>query len=116
MTTAIDEQLNTGRVTDTGVEVVTTCWHCKGDGKNVRSIDLDTLASIYNQYPETKISRIKEVRAKWLFDLRSAKELVEGYDRYRDTLQGIERDRTLAIDDANSLLLKELTEINYSNT
>ena len=94
MTTAIGEQLNTGRVTDTGIEVVTTCWHCKGDGKNVRSIDLDTLASIYNQYPENKISRIKEVRAKWLFDLRSAKELVEAYDR----------------------LLTELTEINYSNT
>ena len=94
VTTAVDEKLNTGRVTDTGIEVVTTCWHCKGDGKNVRSIDLDALASSYNQYPENKINRIKEVRAKWLFDLRSAKELVEAYDR----------------------LLTELTEINYSNT
>ena len=116
MTTAIGEKLNTGRVTNTGIEVVTTCFHCKGTGENVRAVDIDALSSIYNQFPENKIMRIKEVRAKWLFDLRSAKELVEGYDRYRDTLQGIESDRALAIDDANNLLLKELTEINYSNT
>ena len=116
VTTAVDEKLNTGRVTNTGIEVVTTCFHCNGTGQNVRKVNIKTLADIYEQYPESKIQRIKEVRAKWLFDLRSAKELVEGYDRYRDTLQGIERDRTLAIDDANSLLLKELTEINYSNT
>ena len=89
-----DEKLNTGRVTNTGIEVVTTCFHCNGTGQNVRKVNIKTLADIYEQYPESKISRIKEVRAMWLFDLKSAKELVEAYDR----------------------LLTELTEINYSNT
>ena len=94
VTTAVDEKLNSGRVTNTGIEVVTTCFHCNGTGQNVRKVNIKTLADIYEQYPESKIQRIKEVRAKWLFDLRSAKELVEAYDR----------------------LLTELTEINYSNT
>lgn len=116
MTTAIGEKLNTGRVTNTGIEVVTTCFHCKGTGENVRAVDIDALSSIYNEFPDNKIMRIKQVRAKWLFDLRSAKELVESYDRYRDILIGIERDRALALEDASGLLLKELTEINYSNT
>lgn len=89
-----DEKLNTGRVTNTGIEVVTTCFHCNGTGQNVRKVNIKTLADIYEQYPESKIQRIKEVRAMWLFDLKSAKELVEAYDR----------------------LLTELTEINYSNT
>ena len=94
VTTAVDEKLNTGRVTNTGIELVTTCFQCNRTGQNVRKVNIKTLADIYQQYPESKISRIKEVRAMWLFDLKSAKELVEAYDR----------------------LLTELTEINYSNT
>ena len=90
-----------------------SCPTCRGTGTATQQISFETLERISAQY-DNKISRIKEVRAIWGLGLRSAIELVEGYDRYRDALQGIERDRTLAIDDANSLLLKELTEIDYS--
>ena len=82
---------------DAGINEISfsmACPKCRGTGTATQRIDFETLERIHTNNPENKIQRIKEVRAMWLFDLKSAKELVEAYDR----------------------LLTELTEINYSNT
>jgi ribosomal protein L7/L12 len=55
-------------------------------------VGVQDLMTILEAHPDNKIQRVKAVREKWLFGLKTAKDIVEAYDR----------------------LLTDLTEIRYS--
>ena len=90
------------------------CPKCRGTGTATQRIDFETLERIHTKNPENKIQRIKEVRATWGIGLRSAKELVESYDRFLENVKKLEQQIAVDMDIANGKLLTELTEINYS--
>ena len=90
------------------------CPKCRGTGTALQRIDFETLERIHLNNPENKIQRIKEVRAMWGLGLRSAKDLVERYDKFREEVKKLEQQIAVDLDKANSKLLTELTEIDYS--
>ena len=95
------------------LRVTMCCPTCRGTGVATQQISFEILGRISAQY-DNKISRIKEVRTIWGLGLRSAKELVEAYDKHREEVQRLERLVVLSVDEASAKLLKELTEIDYS--
>ena len=50
----------------------------------------------------------------WGLGLQTAKNLVERYDKFREEVKKLEQQIAVDLDKANSKLLTELTEINYS--
>lgn len=91
-----------------------SCPTCRGTGTATQRIAFETLERVYAKCPDNKINRIKEVRALWGLGLRTAKELVETYDKYVDGVRTLERKMALSMDEASAKLLTELTEIDYS--
>ena len=90
------------------------CPKCRGTGTALQRIDFDTLERIHLNNPENKIQKIKEVRALWGLGLKTAKNLVERYDKFREEVEKLEQQIAVDLDKANGKLLTELTEINYS--
>ena len=105
-----------GRV-EVGVNEISfsmACPKCRGTGTALQRIDFETLERIHLNNPENKIQKIKEVRAMWGLGLKTAKELVEKYDVFREEVMKLEQQIAIDKDIANGKLLTELTEINYS--
>jgi len=74
------------------IRVKAQCNQCSGSGRMAVRVGVQDLMTILEAHPDNKIQRVKAVREKWLFGLKTAKDIVEAYDR----------------------LLTDLTEIRYS--
>lgn len=92
MTTIVDMTHGATVSSEGELNIKTSCRDCNGTGLRHMKLDVKTLVDIYQQFPDNKIQRIKELRSTTYLGLRSAKQVIEAYDK----------------------LLKELTEISYS--
>ena len=107
-------QISTVEVGVNEISFSMACPKCRGTGTALQRIDFETLERIHLNNPENKIQKIKEVRAMWGLGLKTAKELVEKYDVFREEVTKLEQQIAVDMDIANGKLLTELTEINYS--
>ena len=94
----------------------TACRRCRGTGREDQRIYIQKLEEIYNNHPQNKINRIKYVRAEWHLDLKSAKGLVEAFDKYKESTKVIEEKHATEMADANDELFGELAGFTYNLT
>jgi|TARA_R110002020_G_scaffold155332_2_gene336304 ribosomal protein L7/L12 len=112
----IQAKIGTATIDDYGMTVHTACRRCRGTGREDQRIYIQKLEEIYNNYPQNKINRIKYVRAEWHLNLKSAKELVESFDRYKEGTKVIEEKHATEMAHANDDLFGELASFTYNLT
>ena len=107
------EEIGTTTIVYDRMTIHTQCHYCRGTGISHQRVYIDNLTEIYNNHPENKIQRIKEVRAVWNLGLKSAKELVEAFDSHMKNTRKIKESYSTEITNATDKLFEKLAALTY---